>query len=320
MSNFASTRARAVETESDLARIVVAGLSSPRKTLPCSLFYDARGSELFDKITTLPEYYPTRTEAEILSGAASEIAAGTKPGSILVEFGSGSSRKTEILLDALLRLAAYVPIDVSQSALAGARARLAKRYPLLRIIPVEGDFTRDVMLPRSLEARPRLGFFPGSTIGNFAPIEAASLLRKMADALGPGSRLLVGADLVKEPEVLLPAYNDSQGVTADFNLNLLVRINRELGADFNLARFGHVALFNSSEGRIEMYLESLAAQQVRIGAFAFDFAEGERIHTENSHKYTIPRFHDLAACGGWTAQKVWTDKHNLFSVHELRAS
>ncbi|SFK67097.1 L-histidine N(alpha)-methyltransferase [Methylocapsa palsarum] len=316
MSHIASQCAPTFH-ESDVASSVVAGLSSTRKTLPCSLFYDARGSELFEQITHLPEYYPTRTEAAILAAAARQIAARTAPGSVLVEFGSGSSRKTEILLDVLQSLAAYIPIDVSKSALSAARARLAHRYPLLRIIPTEGDFTKEVGLPRSFSGRPRLGFFPGSTIGNFAPAEASGVLRKMADALGPGARLLIGVDLLKDLDILIPAYNDLAGVTATFNLNLLVRINRELGADFDLAQFRHVALFNSSEGRIEMYLESLAAQQVRIGALSFNFAEGERIHTENSHKYTIPQFHDLAARGGWIAQDVWIDENNLFSLHEL---
>jgi dimethylhistidine N-methyltransferase len=317
MSNLDSQRAFAQEPASEVARLVIDGLSSPQKTLPCSLFYDARGSELFEQITDLPEYYPTRTEAAILAGTSKEIAARTAPGTALVEFGSGSSRKTEILLDALQSLSAYVPIDVSRAALAGARARLTDRYPGLRIIPVESDFTAAMALPDALAGRPRLGFFPGSTIGNFAPLEASDLLRKMAAVLGPGARLLIGVDLLKDLSILVPAYNDSAGVTAKFNLNLLVRINRELRADFNLGLFAHVALFNPLEGRIEMHLESRAAQKVRIGAHTFDFAEGERIHTENSHKYSISQFHDLAARGGWTAQKVWTDQDKLFSLHEL---
>ncbi|WP_036260771.1 L-histidine N(alpha)-methyltransferase [Methylocapsa aurea] len=301
----------------ELARAVVAGLSQPQKTLPCALLYDARGSALFEQITALPEYYPTRTEAAILAGAASDIAAHTPPGSLLVEFGSGSSRKTEILLEALPSLAAYVPIDVSQTALEDARARLAGRFPALRIIPIRGDFTQQLVLPQTLAKRPRLGFFPGSTIGNFAPLEACALLRQMGQSLGPCGRLLIGVDLQKDLARLISAYDDAAGVTALFNLNLLHRINREMGADFAVDRFAHVALYNGAEGRIEMHLESLTAQTVALGGRRFDFAEGERIHTENSYKYTVAQFHELAAGAGWTPRRLWTDAEDLFSLHEL---
>ncbi|MEJ0095735.1 MAG: L-histidine N(alpha)-methyltransferase [Methylocella sp.] len=305
------------DSEEDLARAVIAGLSTPQKTLPCFLFYDAKGSALFEQITQQPEYYPTRTEAAILKIAASDIAAHTPPGSLLVEFGSGSSRKTEILLQALPSLAGYVPIDVSQSALDDAFERLSLRFPTLRIIPSVGDFTQSLILPQSLAKRPRLGFFPGSTIGNFAPVEARDLLSGMAQSLGLGGRLVIGVDLRKDLSILVPAYNDAAGVTADFNLNLLLRLNREMGANFNVGRFAHRAIFNEAEGRIEMHLVSIEPQQVEIAGLHFDFAAGESIHTENSYKYSIPQFQDLAACAGWLPRQVWTDPDDLFSLHEL---
>ncbi|WOJ91394.1 L-histidine N(alpha)-methyltransferase [Methylocapsa polymorpha] len=315
--SFATRPTAAVAPSNDLLRAAIEGLSLPQKALPCYLFYDARGSALFERITELPEYYPTRTETAILAARVGEIAAQTPPGSILVEFGSGSSRKTEILIDALPTLAAYVPIDVSRSALDEACARLASRFPALRIIPTEGDFTQPLILPQGLAKRPRLGFFPGSTIGNFGHDDACALLRGMALSLGTGARLLIGADLQKDLARLIPAYNDSAGVTAEFNLNLLARLNREIGANFDLERFGHAALFNAVEGRIEIYLVSLAAQTVDVGGRRFDFAKGERIHTENSYKYTIAQFGDLASRAGWAARHVWTDAENLFSLFEL---
>ena len=300
-----------------LAPAVLAGLAQPQKTLPSWLFYDARGSDLFEQITELPEYYPTRAEAAILDGAAADIAARTPPGAVLVEFGSGSSRKTEILLGALPALAAYAPIDVSADALDQAVARLAARFPALRVLPTVGDFLAPLGLPERLAKRPRLGFFPGSTIGNFAPTEARDLLAQMARTLGAGGRLVVGVDLRKDLSVLLPAYNDAAGVTAAFNLNILARLNREAGADFNLDRFAHSALYNAAEGRIEMHLVSLEAQRIAVCGRRFDLAAGETIHTENSYKYSIPQFHALARRAGWRPQRVWTDRSRLFSLHEL---
>jgi len=267
------------EVPSAFARAVTEGLSQPRKSLPCRFFYDAEGSRLFEAITELPEYYPTRTEASILKSCASEIAARTPQESVLVEFGSGSSRKTEILLAALPSLAAYVPLDVSPSALAEAAARLATRFAGLHVLPVEGDFRHELTLPAALSLRPRLGFFPGSTIGNLDRAEATELLRTFAHNLGPAGRLVIGVDLRKDPKILRAAYNDAAGVTAKFNLNLLVRANRELGATFDLSRFKHDAIFNEDESRIEMHLVSLVAQEVAVCGRIFHFGEGERIHT-----------------------------------------
>jgi dimethylhistidine N-methyltransferase len=308
------------DSDNDVARAVIAGLSRPQKTLPCFLFYDRRGSQLFEQITEQPEYYPTRTEAEILRGAVGDIAAHTPPGSLLVEFGSGSSRKTEILLQDLPSLAAYVPIDVSQSALGEACERLSGRFPRLRIIPSKGDFNQPLILPQSLVKRPRLGFFPGSTIGNFAPDDARELLAGMAQSLGPAGRLIIGVDLRKDSAILVPAYNDAAGVTADFNLNLLVRLNNDLGANFNLDRFAHRAIFNAAEGRVEMHIVSLETQTARVCGLHFDFSIGESIHTENSYKYTISQFQALASQAGWLPRQVWTDPKDLFSLHELTAT
>jgi len=296
---------------------IVAGLSRQQKSLPCSYFYDARGSALFETITEQPEYYPTRIETSILASCAKEIAERTPPGSILVELGSGSSRKTELLLEAMPNLSAYAPIDVSESALAEACARLGARFPALRLLPTVGDFTDAPALPDALAKRPRLGFFPGSTIGNFSPAEACDLLMSLAGTLGAGARLVVGVDLVKDPVRLVAAYNDAAGVTAAFNLNLLVRLNREMGATFDVKRFAHSAIYNELEQRIEMYLVSLDEQTVEITDHRIHFAKGERIHTENSYKYKVAQFRALAASAGWQAQDTWTDADSLFSVHEL---
>ena len=302
---------------SGFAEAALAGLGTPQKTLPCQYFYDARGSALFEQITDVPEYYPTRTEAAILGACVEDIVAGTPAGSVLVEFGSGSSRKTEILLDALDKLAAYVPIDVSASALDDARSRLAVRFPGLRVHPVVGDFRADLVLPADLGGRQRMGFFPGSTIGNFQPDAAIALLAGMATTLGHGGRLIIGVDLRKSTDALLPAYNDAAGVTAAFNKNLLVRANRELGADFDLAGFEHEAIFNDRASRIEMHLVSQRAQVVSLLGQRFAFRRGETIHTENSHKYTVEAFQDLARRAGWMPNRLWVDDAGLFSVHEI---
>ena len=305
--------------EDDFASAVLDGLSGAVKTLPCRFFYDARGSELFEEITRLPEYYPTRTEAAILEAHAAEMAEGLPAGGILVEFGSGSSLKTEILLRQLPQLGAYVCVDVSASALAEAAARLTSRFPTLDVRPIVGDFARTVTLPADLADRPRTGFFPGSTIGNLIPAEAASLLQAFDAGLGAGGRLIVGVDLKKDARRLHMAYNDARGVTAAFNLNLLARINRELAGSFDLAAFRHEAVYNPREGRIEMHLKSTRRQVVGILGRLFHFGAGERIHTENSYKYTIGEFQALARSAGWQPTRVWTDPDNLFSVHELVA-
>ena len=304
---------------SAFADAALRGLGAAQKTLPCQYFYDARGSHLFEQITEVPEYYPTRTEIGILSDCVEEIVAATPAGSVLIEFGSGSSRKTEILLGAFDKLAAYVPIDVSASALAGASLRLAARFPSLHVHPVVGDFCAALGLPEELSGRPRIGFFPGSTIGNFQPAEAIGLLGRMGEMLGSGARLIIGVDLRKDLSALLPAYNDAAGVTAAFNKNLLVRANRELGADFDVDAFAHEAVFNAAESRIEMHLVSQQAQIVSLLGKSFAFRPGETIHTENSHKYTIEAFRTLARAAHWSAHRVWTDANRLFSVHELVA-
>jgi dimethylhistidine N-methyltransferase len=302
--------------DDDFLAAVIDGLSRPQKTLPCRFFYDARGSELFEEITRLPEYYPTRTETAILRAHAAQIARGSPEGGVLIEFGSGSSRKTEILLQRL-RLKAYVSIDISQSALQDAKQRLTTRFPDLDVRPIVGDFSRPVTLPSDLLECHKTGFFPGSTIGNLTPAEAQRLLSVFRAMLSPGGRLLVGVDLKKDEATLLAAYNDAAGVTADFNLNVLARINREIGAAFDLATFRHEAIYNVRDGRIEMHLVSLADQEVRIQDRAFHFSKGETIHTENSYKYSRRQFRDLARSADWRPERVWTDDHRLFSVHEL---
>jgi L-histidine Nalpha-methyltransferase len=296
---------------------VLAGLKQQPKTLPCRYFYDARGSELFERITELAEYYPTRAEIALLQAHADEMAALAGPGCCLIEFGSGSSRKTDILLRALADLAAYIPIDISEAALAGAVGRLGREFPALRVWPVHADFNADLKLPAALRPARRLGFFPGSTIGNFEPGEAIAFLRRARALLGPNSGFIIGADLKKDVGMLTRAYDDGEGVTAAFNLNLLARINRELGADFDLGGFAHLAVYNEEAGRIEMHLRSTRAQVVAILGERFRFREGETIHTENSHKYTVEEFGALAREAGWEPRAVWTGPERLFSVHYL---
>jgi dimethylhistidine N-methyltransferase len=304
----------------EFAGAVLEGLSATPKRLACRYLYDRRGSALFEEITGLDEYYPTRAEIEILQANAEQLAAGAGRDATLVEFGSGSSRKTEILLDAMPELGAYVPIDVSQSVLAEARARLARRYPGLDIRPIVADFSRPVALPPDLGAGPRIGFFPGSTIGNLEPAEAVALLAAFLRMLAPQGRLIVGVDLMKDEARLKLAYDDPAGVTAAFNLNLLARINRELGANFDLAAFGHRAFYNDGAGRIEMHLVSLRDQHVMLGGRAFRFRVDETIHTENSYKYSVAEFQELARGAGFDAEHCWVDPQRLFAIHYLVAA
>jgi len=299
------------------AREVLAGLSKARKSIPCQYFYDEAGSLLFEHITELPEYYPTRTELAILRDIAPDIASRTKPHAALVEFGSGSSLKTEILLSACPALERYVPIDVSHTILDSAKTRLEAKYPYLRVEPVIGDFMGEVKFPADLNGLPKIGFFPGSTIGNFDHRAAVGLLTHFRALLGPGSRLIVGADLRKSPDILIPAYDDAAGVTAAFNVNLLTRINRELGATFETSKFEHLATYDIAAGRIDMFLVSRTAQDVEIAGHRFTFAEGERIHTEISQKYAVEELQGLAEQAGWTIRAAWTDPARLFSVHEF---
>lgn len=302
----------------DFAAEVLKGLSAADKNLPCRFFYDAVGSELFEDITRTKDYYPTRTETAILREQAGVLMEGAT-GAILVEFGSGSSTKTELLLDRARDLRAYVPIDVSPTALAGAVRRLGERFPRLSVEPVVADFTGTVELPEDCADASRIGFFPGSTIGNFSPSEAQSLLRTMAVTLGDGARLILGVDLRKDARRLVAAYNDDEGVTAAFNLNLLARINRELGGTFDLQFFRHEAIWNPVAGRVEMYLISERQQTIDILGRPFQFRAEERIHTENSYKYTLQGLGLAAAAGGWASRRTFLDADGLFAVAELTA-
>jgi L-histidine Nalpha-methyltransferase len=307
------------EAYSDFARDLLAGLSAKPKRLPPKYFYDAVGSRLFEKITDLPEYYPTRTEIGILAEKADVIASLIPEGAALVEFGSGSSAKVRLLLDKLHRLRAYVPVDISAEFLEQEAARLRREFPSLGIVPIAADFTTAFELPSSLRGAPRAGYFPGSTIGNFEPQAAREFLRLARKILGSRATFVVGVDLVKDTHVLEAAYNDAAGVTAEFNLNILARANRELGADFDLVAFAHRAFYNAAQNRIEMHLVSRTAQSVRVLGRSFAFAAGESIHTENSYKYTLESFTVLASQAGWQSSAVFQDAGALFSIHVLRA-
>ena len=292
---------------SDFAAALTAGLAATPKTIPPKFFYDREGSHLFDQICALPEYYPTRTEMALLDRHAPEFARLIGPCSEIVEFGAGAAAKIRILLDMLDQPRAYVPIDISGDYLAEMVRRLQPIYEDVLIKPVIGDFSQTFDLPPMQNgARRRIGFFPGSTIGNFDPEEAVDFLRRAAAMLAGGG-LLIGVDLVKDPTILHAAYNDAAGVTAQFNKNLLVRANRELGADFDPTRFAHYALYNPLQHRIEMYLVSLARQTVRSPLWTVPFEEGEAILTEYSHKYTVAGFQALAEAAGFRPIAVWTD-------------
>jgi dimethylhistidine N-methyltransferase len=299
------------------------GLNKTHKLASPKWFYDEEGSRLFEAITELPEYYLTRTETALLGEVAAELAPTLPEGAVLVEFGSGASAKTRLILDAAPQLHGYVPLDISEQALAEATARIEAAYPTLLVEPVAGDFTRPLRLPQLAAGRPRIGFFPGSTIGNFTPEEARLFLRSVKALLGGDAALIVGADLVKAPDVLVAAYDDAQGVTAAFNKNLLVRANRELGADFDLNGFAHRAVWNSAKQRMEMHLVSLKSQTVRlgrgVGAERIPFAAGETIHTENSHKFTVEGFAALAEASGWRLAKSWISPEPSFAVFLLRS-
>jgi dimethylhistidine N-methyltransferase len=305
---------------SGFAADVIEGLSKPRKSLSCRYLYDAAGSLLFDEITRLPDYYPTRAETAILEAHAADILDGAGEESALVEFGSGSCRKAEALLERAPRLGAYAPIDICASALEQARARLSRRFPDLAIRPIVGDFAEPIVLPREIAGRRVIGFFPGSTIGNFTPVEASRLLAAMRRALGPDSRLVIGVDLKKDPSRVLAAYNDPRGVTAAFNLNLLARINRELDGGFDLDAFGHQAIYDAEEGRVDMRLVSLKRQAASVVGREFGFRRGEAIHTESSYKYGVDQFRETARAAGWTPRRLWTDGDGLFSMHELMSA
>ena len=296
---------------------VLAGLSRPQKALAPKYFYDARGSALFEAICRQPEYYPTRAELALTRAHLADIARFVGGGCELVEFGSGASVKTRLLIGRL-RPAHYVAIDISQAALRLATARLAREFPWLQMTAVVGDFSRPIELPRALGRR--VAYFPGSTIGNLLPQEAEGFLHMTRGLVGRGGALLVGVDCKKDANILHAAYNDAAGVTAAFNRNLLVRMNTELGANFALRRFAHYAFYNASRGRVEMHLVSGARQRVAIGRYRFDFDVGETIHTENSHKYAVDEFRVFARGAGFAPLKVWRDRRGLFALHGLRSA
>lgn len=299
---------------------VLDGLSRPQKHLPCKYFYDERGSHLFERICELPEYYPTRTELAILRRHRQQIVARFGPSCGLIEFGSGASLKTRLLLQELGE-AVYFPVDISAEQLKLTARRLAFDFPQIEIQPVCADFTRFFELPQPVRRiNRRIVYFSGSTIGNFSPEEARHLLRRIAHLVGPGGGLLIGVDLHKDPALLEPAYNDQAGVTAAFNLNLLSRINRELGADFVLDRFVHQAIYNREHRRIEMHLVSLIEQMVHLAGRRFSFHRGESICTEYSYKYRLHDFDQLARSAGFTLRDIWTDEQQLFSVQFAQVS
>jgi dimethylhistidine N-methyltransferase len=306
--------------DDDITGDALAGLTSRPKTLPPRLFYDAAGVRLFDAITRLPEYYLTRTERALLARVGGEIAALAAPGSVLVEYGGCDESKALQLIDQpRAAFAAYVPVDIARGALQAVQERLARSHPHLTVAPVCMDFLRPVRIPAECHDMPAFGFFPGSTIGNLEPRAAVSFLRRARETLGPESWLIVGADIQKRPDLLLPAYDDAQGITAAFNLNMLRRLNREAGGTFALHRFAHRALWNEAESRIEMHLVSQCDQQVRVAGVDISFTAGETIHTENSYKHTLPAFAAMAREAGWRTERVWTDPGALFAVHALCA-
>ena len=304
-----------------LSEDVLAGLALPQKSIPPKYFYDEQGCRLFEAICELPEYYLTRTEMAILHGNIAEIAQFIGPEAQLIEFGSGVQAKTRILIQAL-QTQLYVPIDIAIDTLRASSSELARRFPFLNIVGICADHTRPIALPEfvGVPIRRKTVFFPGSTIGNFTPAEALVFLRQARKMAGAGGVLLIGVDLKKDKATLDAAYADGRGVTEQFNLNLLHRINRELAGDFQVKRFRHKAFYDPILGRVEMHLESQYSQFVHVAGRRFDFAPGETIHTEISCKYSIAEFQELGKRAGFTPEKVWTDPQQLFSVHGMVAS
>jgi L-histidine Nalpha-methyltransferase len=306
------------EQTSAFAREAIDDLSQHPKRLSPKYFYDATGSELFEAITRLPEYYPTRTELGILRDRGGAISAIIPKGAALIEFGAGATTKVRLLLEQTA-LKAYVPVDISGDFVRAQADSLRKDFPRLAVYPVAADFTAPFELPAAIAGLPKVGFFPGSTIGNFEPHEACSFLRAAGEILGAGALMIIGVDLEKDERVLYDAYNDAAGVTARFNLNVLVRINRELGGNFDVSAFTHRAIYNRERHRIEMHLISKKPQAVRLLGTSLSFRPGETIHTENSYKYSIDRFAALARGSGWKVKQSWTDAAGMFSVHALQA-
>ena len=305
------------EATAAFAADVIEGLKANPKRLSPKYFYDETGSRLFERITMQPEYYPTRTELGILRQQASNIAQLLPARGALVEFGSGSSKKARLVLRAAPHLSAYVPVDISAEFLHEEARLLRYDFPALTIAPIAADFVKPFTLPAAVGALPRAGFFPGSTIGNFEPHQACTFLRHAGSMLGRGAVLIIGVDRVKERSILNAAYNDAAGITAEFNRNLLVRINRELGADFDVGTFEHHAFFNRELARIEMHLASVRRQKVKVCGETIEFRAGETIHTENSYKYTVESFGALARGAGWIPLTHWSDPDRYFSVHAL---
>jgi dimethylhistidine N-methyltransferase len=320
MSNAAVKLTIQDTPEEDETDKLLSGLQkSPPRVSP-KYFYDQRGSELFEAICEQPEYYPTRTELGIMRAHVAEMAELIGPAATVIEYGSGASVKTRLLLDELQRPAAYLPIDISGDFLLTVAARLAKRYPQLEILPVAGDFTRELELPEPLgESRRKVVYFPGSTIGNFSTDDALALLRRMHSQVGRGGALLIGVDLVKGRDILEPAYNDAAGVTADFNLNLLRHLNREFGTDFDLEAFEHEAVYDAERKRIEMRLVATSDQDVKLDGETIQVDEGEYIVTEHSHKFSRDAFAEMAVRAGFRVEKTWSDTQDLFSVQYLVA-
>jgi len=303
--------------QQQMLKEVLDGLTQPQKVLPSKYFYDQRGSELFEQITHLDEYYPTRTEKKILEANIDEIADRIGNKSVIIELGSGSSQKTRLLLDHLPHLSAYVPVDISEKYLQKVADDLREEYPNLPIVPVCADYTKPFNIPQI--DRPfeyYVVFYPGSTIGNFHPHQAQNFLQSIARFLIPGGGMLIGVDLKKDIEVLERAYNDEEGVTADFNRNMLVRLNRELGADFEVENFSHKALYDREQGRIEMHLVSEVKQQAHLNGTTIDLQKGESIHTENSYKYSLQEFRELVS-DWFEVEKVWMDEDEFFSIQYL---
>ena len=306
-------------TSGNFLDAVAAGLAATPKTLPAKFFYDQRGSKLFEDITNLEEYYQTRTEMALLKTIAPELKRLIPAGSKLVEFGSGSSEKIRVLIDQVGKFVTYIPIDISRDYLKMEAEALASDHPDLNIIAICADYTKPFEVPAGMTGgEDCTGFFPGSTIGNMTPGEAVNFLKIAGRLLGPGAGFIIGVDLKKDPAILYAAYNDAKGVTADFNLNILRRINNELRGDFDLESFRHRAFYNALAGRIEMHLISLADQTASVAGKQFSFLKGETIHTENSYKYNVGEFHALAKKAGLKPVKAWWDDAWLFSIHFLR--
>ncbi len=322
MNIHAATLAKAHpldEETSAFGRDVIGDLSQHPKRLSPKYFYDSTGSELFEQITVLPEYYPTRTELTILRDRGRAISAIIPKKAALVEFGAGATTKVRLLLNQCA-FGAYVPVDISGDFLTAQADALRSDFPSLAVYPVTADFTAPFELPQAISTMPKVGFFPGSTLGNFEPHEACAFLRSARDILGDGARMVIGVDLEKDERVMYDAYNDAAGVTARFNLNVLHRINRELGGDFDVGAFTHRAIYNRERHRIEMHLISRKALTARVLGKNFSFRAGESIHTESSYKYSLDRFNALARGSGWTPLESWTDAAGMFSVHALVAS